>query len=143
MTFAGAVAKTQLRDMLESMAEESAEDKVSLMTLHAAKGLEFREVYLIGMEDGTLPHKNSLDEDRLEEERRLFYVGITRARERLTLSLCGSRSQFGERTSTVPSRFIEELPEEELERRGFDQGDKQAQETQTQASRAALQSLFS
>lgn len=143
-TLASAVAKTQLRDMLDNLSDANADDCVSLMTLHAAKGLEFREVYLIGVEDGTLPHQNSLDEERLEEERRLFYVGITRARERLTLTLAGRRKQFGELTSTTPSRFLEELPREDIERQGFaEPKDKQAMEKRGAEARAALQSLFS
>ena len=142
-TLAEAVARTQLRDMLENMEEESVDDKVSLMTLHASKGLEFKETYLIGLEDGILPHKNSLDDDNLEEERRLFYVGITRAQERLTLSLCGSRKQFGEVSGTTPSRFIEELPEEELRREGFPNSNPEQAEEKTREARANLQSLFS
>lgn len=140
---AKAVNRTQLRDMLESMDGEDASDQVSLMTLHAAKGLEFREVYLMGMEDGILPHQNSLDDDKLEEERRLFYVGITRAREKLTLSLAGRRKQFGELNSTVPSRFLDELPESELERTGFqNKTDPEQSERRGKAARAALSALF-
>ena len=142
-TLAEAVARTQLRDMLENMAEESVDDKVSLMTLHASKGLEFKEVYLIGVEDGILPHQNSLDEDNLEEERRLFYVGITRAQERLTLSLAGSRKQFGEISGTTQSRFIEELPKEDLVLEGFPETNPERAEEKTREARANLQSLFS
>ncbi len=142
-TLAEAVARTQLRDMLENLEEESADDKVSLMTLHASKGLEFKEVYLIGLEDGILPHQNSLEEDKLEEERRLFYVGITRAQERLTLSLAGSRKQFGEVSATTPSRFIEELPDEDLNREGFAEKNPERAEAKTKEARANLQSLFS
>lgn len=140
---AKAVNRTQLRDMLDSMQNEDSSDQVSLMTLHAAKGLEFREVYLIGMEDGILPHQNSLEDDKLEEERRLFYVGITRARERLTLSLAARRKQFGELGSTTPSRFLEELPETELERVGFEQKTNPEQSARRGAeARAALNSMF-
>lgn len=92
-------------------------DRVALMTLHAAKGLEFRAVFLCGLEEGIFPHIRSLDDPRqLEEERRLAYVGITRARERLYLSYSKLRSLFGRTTANVPSRFLDELPEEVLER---------------------------
>jgi DNA helicase-2/ATP-dependent DNA helicase PcrA len=85
---------------------------VVLMTLHTAKGLEFPDVFLIGLEDGVFPHLRSLGEpDELEEERRLCYVGITRARERLYLSHAWSRSLFGTTQYNPPSRFLKEIPE--------------------------------
>lgn len=142
-SLAEAVARTQLRDMLENMEEASADDRVSLMTLHASKGLEFKEVYLIGVEEGILPHQNSLEEDKLEEERRLFYVGITRAQERLTLSMAGTRKQFGEVAGTTASRFIDELPKEDLDKQGFADADPKASEEKTATARANLQALFS
>jgi len=89
---------------------------VSLMTLHNAKGLEFRAVFLIGMEEGVFPHSRSLEEQGLEEERRLAYVGLTRAKERLTLTHAASRSLWGARGYNLPSRFLDELPQEEIER---------------------------
>jgi ATP-dependent DNA helicase UvrD/PcrA len=89
---------------------------VSLMTLHNAKGLEFRAVFLIGMEEGVFPHSRSLEEQGLEEERRLAYVGLTRAKERLTLSHAASRSLWGARGYNLPSRFLDELPQEEIGR---------------------------
>lgn len=92
-------------------------DRVALMTLHAAKGLEFRAVFLCGLEEGIFPHVRCLDDPRqLEEERRLAYVGMTRAKERLYLTYARMRSLFGRTTANVPSRFVEELPEEVLER---------------------------
>jgi DNA helicase-2/ATP-dependent DNA helicase PcrA len=92
---------------------------VLLMTLHAAKGLEFESVFLVGLEEGLLPHSRSLaDGDALEEERRLCYVGMTRAMERLHLSWARSRQVFGQRRTTEPSRFLGEIPEEVLERSG-------------------------
>jgi DNA helicase-2/ATP-dependent DNA helicase PcrA len=91
----------------------SGDDAVSLMTLHAAKGLEFDVVVLAGLEDGLLPHTNSHDDpDRLEEERRLAYVGMTRARRILALTAARSRFLFGQRQATRPSRFLIELPED-------------------------------
>ncbi len=95
-------------------------NQARLMTLHGAKGLEFRHVWLIGVEDGVLPHDAAIDAGTLEEERRLFYVGITRARETLTLSHVQHRTRFGERSRTRPSRFLEELPAAELRREGDD-----------------------
>jgi DNA helicase-2/ATP-dependent DNA helicase PcrA len=89
---------------------------VTLMTLHNAKGLEFRAVFMIGMEEGIFPHARSLEEAMLEEERRLAYVGMTRAQERLTLTHASSRSLWGARNYNLPSRFIDELPEEQVER---------------------------
>ncbi len=89
------------------------EDKVSLMTLHAAKGLEFETVFLPGWEDGLFPHQRSLDESGtkgLEEERRLAYVGITRAKVRATISFAGNRRTHGQWISALPSRFVDELP---------------------------------
>src|SRR5215470_5181536 len=89
---------------------------VTLMTLHNAKGLEFRAVFMIGMEEGIFPHSRSLEEAMLEEERRLAYVGMTRARERLTLTHASARSLYGARNYNLPSRFIDELPEQGVER---------------------------
>ncbi|MDQ3865406.1 MAG: UvrD-helicase domain-containing protein [Actinomycetota bacterium] len=88
--------------------------KVTLMTLHNAKGLEFRAVFLVGMEEGVFPHARSLEEQGLEEERRLCYVGLTRARDRLTLAHAAARSLWGSRSYNLPSRFLDELPQEEI-----------------------------
>ncbi len=89
---------------------------VTLMTLHNAKGLEFRAVFMIGMEEGIFPHSRSIEEQSLEEERRLAYVGMTRARERLVLTHASARSLWGSRNYNLPSRFLDELPEEGVER---------------------------
>lgn len=102
---------TQL--MLESQDDEPG-DRVRLMTLHSAKGLEFRHVFLVGVEDGLLPHVSSIDEGRLDEERRLFYVGMTRAKETLTLSYCRLRVRYGREETPEPSRFLNELPAAEV-----------------------------
>jgi DNA helicase-2/ATP-dependent DNA helicase PcrA len=89
---------------------------VTLMTLHNAKGLEFRAVYLIGMEEGIFPHSRSIEEQGIEEERRLAYVGMTRAKERLTLLHASARSLYGGRNYNMPSRFLDELPEQHVQR---------------------------
>ena len=109
------VTRLTLRDMLERGEEEDDSDQVQLMTLHASKGLEFPYVFLIGMEEGILPHQTSIDEDNVEEERRLAYVGITRAQQNLWFSLCKERRQFGELIRPEPSRFLLELPEDDLQ----------------------------
>jgi DNA helicase-2/ATP-dependent DNA helicase PcrA len=89
---------------------------VTLMTLHNAKGLEFGAVFMIGMEEGIFPHARSVEEQGIEEERRLAYVGMTRAKEKLTLTHASSRSLWGSRAYNLPSRFIDELPEGEVVR---------------------------
>ncbi len=89
---------------------------VTLMTLHNAKGLEFRAVFMIGMEEGIFPHARSIEEQGLEEERRLAYVGMTRAKERLVLTHASARSLWGSRSYNLPSRFLDELPETHVER---------------------------
>ncbi|HDL4402758.1 TPA: DNA helicase Rep [Mannheimia haemolytica] len=115
MNLVQVVNRLTLRDMLERGEEDDEADQVQLMTLHASKGLEFPHVFLIGMEEGILPHQTSLDEDNVEEERRLAYVGITRAQQTLTFSLCKERRQYGEIIKPEPSRFLLELPQDDLE----------------------------
>ena len=114
-----AIAKLVLRDLLDRQEEEDESDRVQLMTLHASKGLEFPHVFLIGFEEELLPHRNSIQEDNIEEERRLTYVGITRAQRTLTITASATRKQFGEKQQTTMSRFLEELPEEDLIMEGF------------------------
>ena len=114
-SLAEVIAKVMLLDILDRNQEQEASDQVSLMTLHAAKGLEFPHVFLIGMEENLLPHQNSIETDNIEEERRLAYVGITRAQKTLTFSYCTHRKRYGEMSEAEPSRFLNELPEEDLE----------------------------
>ncbi len=97
-----------------------AGNQVRLMSLHAAKGLEFRYVFIVGVVDGTLPHEASIAEGRLDEERRLLYVGITRAKEQLWLSHPREAQRWGARQRNLPSRFLDELPAAELQRDGAD-----------------------
>ncbi|MCC6197983.1 MAG: UvrD-helicase domain-containing protein [Burkholderiales bacterium] len=99
--------------MLENRDGEGA-DAVRLSTIHAAKGLEFPHVFIVGLEEGILPHREAVDADNVEEERRLMYVALTRARQSLHLSWCRNRKRAGDRVSGQPSRFIEELAQEDL-----------------------------
>ncbi len=109
------IAHMSLVDMLERNSEEKEQDAVALMTLHAAKGLEFPNVFLVGVEEELLPHANSVDEHSIQEERRLAYVGITRAQKNLTISYAKVRSRYGDASTVEPSRFLDELPPEHLE----------------------------
>jgi ATP-dependent DNA helicase Rep len=114
-TLAEMVNHLSLMDVLERQDEEEGGDRVHLMTLHAAKGLEFPHVFLVGMEEELLPHRTSIEEGNIEEERRLAYVGITRARQTLTFTLARTRKRFGELIAADPSRFLEELPAKDID----------------------------
>jgi ATP-dependent DNA helicase Rep len=113
-----AINKLILRDLLEQQEQEEESNRVQLMTLHAAKGLEFPCVFIMGMEEEILPHRNSIESGDIEEERRLAYVGITRAQRLLTFTLARQRKQYGEILETTPSRFLDELPADLLEWEG-------------------------
>ncbi|MEH6625734.1 MAG: DNA helicase Rep [Motiliproteus sp.] len=140
---ADAVSRLLLIDMLEQQEEEDDSDRVQLMTLHASKGLEFPHVFLMGMEEELLPHRNSIEDDFVEEERRLAYVGITRARKSLTMTLAKQRKQFGEVTDTSPSRFLDELPAEDLEWEGRDEACPQVNAVRGRATLSGLKNLLS
>ena len=121
--YQGSTENPTLSEFLQQISLYSDQDAieeerslVTLMTLHNAKGLEFRAVFLIGMEEGVFPHSRSIEEQGLEEERRLCYVGLTRAQERLVLTHAAARSLWGSRGYNLPSRFLDELPQEEIER---------------------------
>ncbi|USE37560.1 DNA helicase Rep [Endozoicomonas sp. SCSIO W0465] len=139
-TVEDAIARLILRDMLERNEEEEDADRVQLLTLHASKGLEYPHVFMMGMEEELLPHRTSIEEDNIEEERRLTYVGITRARKSLTMTLAGQRKQFGEIIDTMPSRFLDELPQEDLVYTGFDESSRQ--ETKKMAGKMGLDALY-
>ena len=133
-----AITKLILRDMMEQREEDDDSDKVQLLTLHASKGLEFPHVFIMGLEEEILPHRSSIEEGNIEEERRLMYVGITRARETLTLTYAATRKQYGEKLETIPSRFLDELPEEDLKWEGTGDLDVEANQKKGKATLSAL-----
>jgi ATP-dependent DNA helicase Rep len=133
-----AIARLVLRDMLEQQEQEDDSDRVQLMTLHSAKGLEYPHVYIIGMEEDLLPHRNSVDEGNIEEERRLAYVGITRAKQTLALTFAAQRKQFGEMLNCTPSRFLDELPDGDL---AWEGKEKEPDKAKRDRGHAALDSL--
>ena len=137
-----AVARLVLMDLLERQEEEDETDRVQMMTLHSAKGLEFPHVFLMGMEEELLPHRNAVDEGNLEEERRLAYVGITRAKRTLAITLARKRKQYGELVECSPSRFLDELPEADLEWQGRGDDDPTKNVAQGQATLAGLKGMF-
>lgn len=136
------VAKLTLLDRLDREDHREVGDRVSLMTLHAAKGLEFPYVYLLGVEEGLLPHHSALDNGDISEERRLAYVGITRAQRELCLSLARKRRRYGETVDCEPSRFIAELPTDDLEWEGIDHGNSERSRARGQAHLANLKDLL-
>ncbi|GAB2191933.1 DNA helicase Rep [Sessilibacter sp. MAH2] len=134
-----AITKLVLMDLLDRQEEEETQDQVQMLTLHASKGLEFPHVFILGLEEDILPHRNSIEEENVEEERRLAYVGITRAQRSLTLMLASKRKQYGEVMETSESRFLEELPADEVEREGFGQS---SPEQNQQKGRDTLNNLM-
>jgi len=138
-----AISRLVLRDILEQQAEEDDSDRVQLLTMHASKGLEFPHVYLMGLEEELLPHRNAIEAGTVEEERRLAYVGITRARRTLTLTLARQRKTYGELMDCTPSRFLDELPEGDLEWEGrADREDPEKKQARGQSAIAGLRSLL-
>ena len=103
-----------LHDMLSRQDDDTDNNQVQMMTLHAAKGLEFPHVFMVGMEEELIPHKNSIESDDIEEERRLAYVGMTRAQHTLTFTRSRARQQFGETSACDASRFLDDIPHEDL-----------------------------
>lgn len=138
MTIEEAISRLVLRDMLDRQAEEREHNAVQLMTLHASKGLEFTFVFLMGMEEELLPHRSSIETDNIEEERRLAYVGVTRAKQYLTLTYAAKRRQYGEVIDCLPSRFLSELPAQELRFEGLE---NTPIEQKTEAGNAAISDI--
>ncbi|NHA13783.1 UvrD-helicase domain-containing protein [Thioalkalivibrio sp. XN279] len=141
-TLSDALRRLSLMDMLDREAGEGQDDRVRLMTLHAAKGLEFPVVFLAGCEEELLPHRANLEGPGLEEERRLAYVGITRAQRRLFLSYARRRKRFGETLECTPSRFLEELPADLLEWEGRTEVSAEEKKARGQSAIAGLRSLL-
>ena len=147
--FEGGPRGASAGDLAAQLALLSRNDKddggnqVRMMTLHASKGLEFRYVFIVGCEDGVLPHEVSLDEGNLQEERRLLYVGITRAKEQLWMSYSKVTRKFGEQIRLKPSRFFDEIPAAEIQRDGADPvADAERKKERASAGLAAIQALF-
>ena len=137
------IKKLVLLDMLEQQQEEDDSDRVQLMTLHASKGLEFPHVYMMGVEEEFLPHRTSIEEDNIVEERRLMYVGITRARETLAMTQALTRKQYGEKIDTTASRFVDEMPQDDIDFLGIGMIKDEAKETAVaEASIANLRALL-
>jgi ATP-dependent DNA helicase Rep len=113
-TLSDVVSVVSLMGILEKNEDDSTNNVVSLMTLHASKGLEFPHVSIVGLEEEILPHRTSIEDDMVEEERRLFYVGITRAQRELTLSYAKQRKRYGDVIECTPSRFLDELDEQHI-----------------------------
>lgn len=138
-----AIARLMLRDLMEQQEEDrAAADSVQLLTLHASKGLEYPHVTIVGMEENLLPHRNSIEQDTIAEERRLAYVGITRARETLTLSLARKRRQFGDQVDCKPSRFLDELPADDIRWQGGEKEEPGANLSRGNATLSGLKALF-
>ncbi|WP_372484964.1 UvrD-helicase domain-containing protein [Stenotrophomonas sepilia] len=129
--------------LLSRSDKDEGGNQVRMMTLHASKGLEFPYVFIVGCEDGVLPHQVSLDEGNLQEERRLLYVGITRAKIQLWMSYSKLTRKFGEHVRLKPSRFFDEIPAEEIQRDGADPvADAARKKERASAGLAAIEALF-
>ncbi|WP_419419635.1 UvrD-helicase domain-containing protein [Legionella sp. D16C41] len=140
-TLSDVINKLILIDILEQSSEADRES-VQLMTLHAAKGLEFPFVYLVGMEEELLPHRSSIEDNQIEEERRLAYVGITRAQKGLCLTLARQRRRGGELQECQPSRFLDELPSDSLEWFGKGERNEERSKALAKSHLSSLKSLL-
>ncbi len=134
------ISHITLQDILNRNNEED-EDAIQLMTLHSAKGLEFPHVFIVGMEEDLLPHVNSMEDENILEERRLAYVGVTRAEKTLTFTLCKYRQRYGEKVVCEPSRFLHEMPEDDLEWTGNGVNKESNREEQLQTGKEHLAGL--
>ncbi|RBP53333.1 UvrD-helicase domain-containing protein [Arenicella xantha] len=139
---ADVVSVVSLMGILEKNDDDTNSNVVSLMTLHASKGLEFPHVTIVGMEEEILPHRTSIEDDMVEEERRLFYVGITRAQRELVLSYANQRKRYGEVMQCTPSRFLDELDEQHIVWEEKLAKDPQRKEEVGQTHLAAMRALL-
>jgi ATP-dependent DNA helicase Rep len=143
MGLADIVNQISLMDILDRNREaQEGTEAVQLLTLHTAKGLEFPHVCLVGFEEELLPHRVSLEDDAIEEERRLAYVGLTRARETLLLTYARSRTRYGETFDCEPSRFLDELPAEQLEWPDAQPPDPETRQLTARAHIAGLKAML-
>lgn len=143
MTIEEAIGKLVLRDMLERQEEdEDGAEGVQMMTLHASKGLEFPSVYIMGMEEEILPHRSSIEADTIEEERRLAYVGITRARRNLAFTYASKRKQYGEIIDCTHSRFLDELPTEDLQWEGLEEAPQEVKAARGNSALADIRAML-
>ena len=134
--------KMLLIDILDRDNEDKNDNQVQIITMHASKGLEFKKVYIMGMEEGILPHQQSIEDDSIEDERRLAYVAITRARENLTITMTKHRKKFGEKQVSIPSRFIDELPETDLYWVGTEKECAETRKENSKQNISALKDMF-
>ena len=140
--FAETIHRMLLTDIIDREADEKDDNKVQILTIHAAKGLEFPHVHIAGFEEGILPHWQSIEENCIEEERRLAYVALTRARSSLTLTLTKARKKFNELAPSTPSRFLEELPQEDLKWIGRADSSQSARKNLAKSNIAVLKNRF-
>ena len=140
--FAKTINRMLLMNMIDQTEDKKDSNKVQISTIHAAKGLEFNHVYLMGLEEGILPHQQSIDSHEIEEERRLIYVAITRAKYTLNLTLTKVRKKFGKTLTSKPSRFINELPKDDITWVGKDQTTRKDRQNIAKDNIAALKKIF-
>jgi len=143
LTLAERIAKMAILDVLDRNQQENEGDWVQLMTLHSAKGLEFPHVHIMGFEENLLPHRSSIDDDNIEEERRLAYVGITRAQRTVTLHYCTHRKRYGELLATTPSRFLNEFSADDIDWKAREEVDQEARRDTARENLSQLKSLLS
>ncbi len=140
--FAEIINRMLLLDIIDRQQEQKQDEKVQILTVHASKGLEYPHVYIMGVEEGLLPHQQSIDDDFIEEERRLAYVAITRAKYTLTLTLTKARKKFGESIVSYPSRFLDELPQDDLSWSGKSESNHQERKDIAKSNLATLKNRF-
>ena len=134
------ISSLLLQDILERQEEEEQQEQVQLLTIHASKGLEFNYVFIIGVEENIIPHKNSIITEDIDEERRLMYVGLTRAKKTIHLTMTASRKIANEAVDSLPSRFIDEIPANMVVFNGF--SPENSQELKKQAAKSGIESLY-